>query len=81
MGQRGAAASRWAGAGNRNLDYIRGLQRDIGQMDIQEQMYRDAANWANMGADTQYPQYPTGGYSNPQDPRNAGYGTRYPANY
>lgn len=60
MGQRGAAAGRRAGASNRNLDYIRGLQRDIGQMDIQEQMYRDAINWQNMGADQQYPQYPTG---------------------
>jgi len=60
IGQRGAAAVRGAGAYNRNLDYIRGLQRQIGQMDIQEQMYRDAANWQNLGADQQYPQYPTG---------------------
>ena len=81
IGQRGAAASRGAGAYNKNLDYIRGLQRDIGQMDIQEGMYRTGIDWQNRQADMQYPQYPTGGNSNPQDPRNAGYGTRYPANY
>ena len=81
VGQKGAAASRGAGLANRNLDYIRNLQRQIGQMDIQEQMYRDTANWANMGADMQYPQYPTGQQYSAQDPRRYGMGGRYSAEY
>jgi len=60
MGQRGAAASRGAGAYNKNLDYIRNLQRQIGQMDIQEDVYRTGIDWQNRQADMQYPQYPTG---------------------